>query len=47
MVYANDQFLKLKVYDSTIDVDFFLKTVFYKETIFKFQLWDSAGQKNI
>ena len=32
-------------YDSTIGVDFFTKTVFYNETIFKLQLWDSAGQE--
>ena len=32
-------------YDSTIGVDFFTKTVFYNETIFKIQLWDSAGQE--
>jgi Ras-related protein Rab-6A len=32
-------------YDSTIGVDFFNKTIFYNETIFKLQLWDSAGQE--
>ena len=32
-------------YDQTIGVDFYSKTVMYKETIFKLQLWDSAGQE--
>ena len=32
-------------YDSTIGVDFFTKTIFYGETLFKVQLWDSAGQE--
>jgi Ras-related protein Rab-6A len=32
-------------YDSTIGVDFFTKTIYYNETIFKLQLWDSAGQE--
>jgi len=32
-------------YDSTIGVDFFNKTIAYNETIFKIQLWDSAGQE--
>ncbi len=40
---CNDKFLPN--YDSTIGVDFFTKTVFYNETIFKLQLWDSAGQE--
>ena len=40
---CNDKFQS--DYDSTIGVDFFTKTVFYNETIFKLQLWDSAGQE--
>ena len=40
---CNDKFQN--DYDSTIGVDFFSKTVFYNETIFKLQLWDSAGQE--
>ena len=40
---CNDKFLPN--YDSTIGVDFFTKTIFYNETIFKLQLWDSAGQE--
>ena len=40
---CNDKFEQN--YDSTIGVDFFTKTVFYNETIFKLQLWDSAGQE--
>ena len=40
---CNDKFEEN--YDSTIGVDFFTKTVFYNETIFKLQLWDSAGQE--
>ena len=40
---CNDKFLPN--YDSTIGVDFFTKTLFYNETIFKLQLWDSAGQE--
>lgn len=40
---CNDKFLPN--YDSTIGVDFFNKTIFYNETIFKLQLWDSAGQE--
>ena len=32
-------------YDQTIGVDFYSKNVMYKETIFKLQLWDSAGQE--
>jgi small GTP-binding protein len=40
---CNDKFQN--DYDSTIGVDFFTKTVFYNETIFKLQLWDSAGQE--
>ena len=32
-------------YDSTIGVDFFTKTIYYNENIFKIQLWDSAGQE--
>lgn len=40
---CNDKFQSN--YDSTIGVDFFTKTIFYNETIFKIQLWDSAGQE--
>ena len=40
---CNDKFQN--DYDSTIGVDFFTKTVFYNETMFKLQLWDSAGQE--
>jgi Ras-related protein Rab-6A len=40
---CNDKFLPN--YDSTIGVDFFNKTIFYNESIFKLQLWDSAGQE--
>ena len=40
---CNDKFLP--DYDSTIGVDFFTKTIFYNENIFKIQLWDSAGQE--
>ena len=40
---CNDKFLPN--YDSTIGVDFFTKTIFFNETIFKLQLWDSAGQE--
>lgn len=40
---CNDKFQS--DYDSTIGVDFFTKTIFYNETIFKLQLWDSAGQE--
>jgi len=32
-------------YDATIGVDFFTKTVFYNGSLFKLQLWDSAGQE--
>jgi small GTP-binding protein len=40
---CNDKFLP--DYDSTIGVDFFTKTIYYNENIFKIQLWDSAGQE--
>lgn len=40
---CHDKFIQN--YDSTIGVDFFTKTVFFNETIFKIQLWDSAGQE--
>ena len=40
---CHDKFIQN--YDSTIGVDFFTKTVFYNESIFKIQLWDSAGQE--
>ena len=40
---VNDKFLP--DYDSTIGVDFFTKTIYYNESIFKIQLWDSAGQE--
>ena len=40
---CNDKFQS--DYDSTIGVDFFSKTVTYNETLFKLQLWDSAGQE--
>ena len=40
---CNDKFLP--DYDSTIGVDFFTKTIYYNESIFKVQLWDSAGQE--
>ena len=40
---VNDKFLP--DYDSTIGVDFFTKTIYYNESIFKVQLWDSAGQE--
>ena len=40
---CNDKFIP--DYDSTIGVDFFTKTIFYNESIFKIQLWDSAGQE--
>ena len=40
---VNDKFMPN--YDSTIGVDFFTKTIFFNETIFKLQLWDSAGQE--
>ena len=40
---CNDKFLP--DYDSTIGVDFFTKTIYYDESIFKVQLWDSAGQE--
>ena len=40
---CNNKFLPN--YDSTIGVDFFTKTIFFNETIFKLQLWDSAGQE--
>ena len=32
-------------YESTIGVDFYTKTIKYNETIFKLQLWDTAGQE--
>ena len=40
---VNDKFIP--DYDSTIGVDFFTKTIYYNESIFKIQLWDSAGQE--
>ena len=40
---CNDKFLP--EYDSTIGVDFYTKTIYYNENIFKIQLWDSAGQE--
>ena len=40
---CNDKFIP--DYDSTIGVDFFTKTIYYNENIFKIQLWDSAGQE--
>jgi Ras-related protein Rab-6A len=40
---CHDKFIQN--YDSTIGVDFFTKTIFYNESIFKIQLWDSAGQE--
>ena len=40
---CNDKFLP--DYDSTIGVDFFTKSIYYNENIFKVQLWDSAGQE--
>lgn len=40
---VNNEFKE--VYDQTIGVDFFTKVISYKETIFKLQLWDSAGQE--
>ena len=40
---CNDKFMP--DYDSTIGVDFFTKTIYYNESIFKVQLWDSAGQE--
>lgn len=32
-------------YDPTIGVDFYTKTIKYQETIFKLQLWDTAGME--
>lgn len=32
-------------YDQTIGVDFYTKTIMFRENIFKLQLWDSAGQE--
>ena len=40
---CHDKFLP--EYDSTIGVDFYTKTIYYNENIFKIQLWDSAGQE--